>query len=111
MKCLQQAERAPDVWMKDHMRLLADKWLEMAASLTYEEDSRANHVQHQAKETGWGGRDRTSEWRNQNPLPYRLATPQTLPPIAEPPGPRNNLHMEFPVTISFAQMSECSAVW
>ena len=24
---------------------------------------------------GWGGRDRTSEWRNQNPLPYRLATP------------------------------------
>ena len=26
--------------------------------------------------TGWGGRDRTSEWRNQNPLPYRLATPQ-----------------------------------
>jgi hypothetical protein len=46
MKCLQQAERAPDVWMKDHMRLLADKWLEMAASLTHEEDSRANHVQH-----------------------------------------------------------------
>ena len=25
---------------------------------------------------GWGGRDRTSEWRNQNPLPYHLATPQ-----------------------------------
>ena len=25
---------------------------------------------------GWGGRIRTSEWRNQNPLPYRLATPQ-----------------------------------
>ena len=25
---------------------------------------------------GWGGRDRTSEWWNQNPLPYRLATPQ-----------------------------------
>jgi hypothetical protein len=25
---------------------------------------------------GWGGRDRTSEWGNQNPLPYRLATPQ-----------------------------------
>jgi hypothetical protein len=37
-KCLQQAERAPDVWMKDHMRLLADKWLEMAASLTHEEE-------------------------------------------------------------------------
>ena len=26
--------------------------------------------------SGWGGRIRTSEWRNQNPLPYRLATPQ-----------------------------------
>lgn len=25
---------------------------------------------------GWGGRDRTSVWGNQNPLPYRLATPQ-----------------------------------
>ncbi len=26
----------------------------------------------------WGGRDRTSEWRNQNPLPYRLATPHPV---------------------------------
>ena len=25
---------------------------------------------------GWGGRIRTSVWRNQNPLPYHLATPQ-----------------------------------
>src|SRR5262252_11145774 len=24
---------------------------------------------------GWGARIRTWEWRNQNPLPYRLATP------------------------------------
>ena len=31
--------------------------------------------QNQCFEYGWGGRDRTSEWRNQNPLPYRLATP------------------------------------
>ena len=37
-KCLQQAARAPDVWMKDHMRLLADKWLEMAASLAREDE-------------------------------------------------------------------------
>jgi hypothetical protein len=29
---------------------------------------------------GWGGRDRTSEWWNQNPLPYRLATPQQACP-------------------------------
>ena len=26
---------------------------------------------------GWGGRDRTSACRNQNPVPYRLATPQS----------------------------------
>ena len=24
---------------------------------------------------GWGARIRTWEWRNQNPLPYHLATP------------------------------------
>src|SRR5271154_723759 len=27
-------------------------------------------------QNGWGGRIRTSVWRDQNPLPYRLATPQ-----------------------------------
>src|SRR5688572_1828436 len=27
-------------------------------------------------QTGWGGRDRTYECRNQNPVPYHLATPQ-----------------------------------
>ena len=32
---------------------------------------------------GWGGRIRTSVWRNQNPLPYRLATPQCA---GEPAG-------------------------
>ena len=29
--------------------------------------------------TGWGARIRTWEWRNQNPLPYHLATPQQVP--------------------------------
>src|ERR1700692_4020551 len=29
--------------------------------------------------TGWGGRDRTYECRNQNPVPYHLATPQGKP--------------------------------
>ena len=29
-----------------------------------------------AKSDGWGARIRTWEWRNQNPLPYHLATPQ-----------------------------------
>lgn len=28
-----------------------------------------------SSETVWDGRIRTSEWRDQNPLPYRLATP------------------------------------
>ncbi len=35
-----------------------------------------------AERIGWGGRDRTSEWRNQNPLPYRLATPQQRAPYS-----------------------------
>jgi hypothetical protein len=26
----------------------------------------------------WGGRIRTYAWRDQNPLPYRLATPQCV---------------------------------
>src|SRR6188474_1044155 len=29
-----------------------------------------------ARKNGWGGRDRTYECRNQNPVPYHLATPQ-----------------------------------
>lgn len=29
------------------------------------------------EDNGWGGRIRTLEWRDQNPLPYRLATPQS----------------------------------
>ena len=32
-----------------------------------------------ARLTGWGGRVRTSECRNQNPVPYHLATPQYAP--------------------------------
>jgi hypothetical protein len=32
--------------------------------------------ENQTRNVGWGGRIRTSEWRNQNPLPYHLATPQ-----------------------------------
>src|ERR1043166_229608 len=36
---------------------------------------------HKAVETGlggWGARIRTWEWRNQNPLPYHLATPHRM---------------------------------
>jgi CO/xanthine dehydrogenase Mo-binding subunit len=32
-----------------------------------------------AKIRGWGAWIRTREWRNQNPLPYHLATPQQVP--------------------------------
>jgi hypothetical protein len=38
---------------------------------------------HRKRITGWGGRIRTSAWRNQNPLPYRLATPQCAANITE----------------------------
>ena len=39
--------------------------------------------------SGWGGRIRTSEWRNQNPLPYHLATPQWTPLLERRGPPRN----------------------
>src|SRR5687767_8228390 len=34
---------------------------------------------HWRGRAGWGARIRTWEWRNQNPLPYHLATPQRPP--------------------------------
>ena len=37
---------------------------------------------------GWGGRIRTSGWRNQNPLPYHLATPQRAARLGGPGGKR-----------------------
>src|SRR5450759_2546336 len=41
---------------------------------------RAGQAAHVARPAhrgyGWGGRDRTYECRNQNPVPYHLATPQ-----------------------------------
>ena len=38
---------------------------------------------------GWGGRIRTSEWRDQNPLPYHLATPQRVRPVSPSFRPRH----------------------
>jgi hypothetical protein len=46
---------------------------------------------------GWGGRDRTSEWRNQNPLPYRLATPQQAEPERADDAPCPNRFGQRPV--------------
>jgi hypothetical protein len=38
----------------------------------------ANPLQSRSpqRRSGWGGWIRTNVWRDQNPLPYRLATPQ-----------------------------------
>ena len=36
------------------------------------------------QDVGWGARIRTWVWRNQNPLPYHLATPQLSYPAARP---------------------------
>src|SRR2546421_28336 len=41
---------------------------------------------------GWGGRIRTSEWRDQNPLPYHLATPQIQQLDADSPRTVNTCH-------------------
>jgi hypothetical protein len=59
---------------------------------------RANHtLLQQAELIGWGGRIRTSVWRNQNPLPYRLATPQCAARLAKPGGKRaDNSSGSFP---------------
>src|SRR5438067_1540371 len=48
----------------------------------------ACHQARQVSKTGWGGRIRTSEWRDQNPLPYHLATPQHPSLLPSAPSPR-----------------------
>ena len=55
-------------------------------------------------EPGWGGRDRTSEWRNQNPLPYRLATPQQAGPEERGMAPRG-FPLATPVYIGSSAIS------
>jgi hypothetical protein len=47
------------------------------------------------QKVGWGGRDRTSVWRNQNPLPYRLATPQSAAPYSRGNLPPQQLAQGF----------------
>jgi hypothetical protein len=44
----------------------------------------ANKGRKRSKINGWGGRIRTSGWRNQNPLPYHLATPQCVARLERP---------------------------
>src|ERR1700734_620170 len=42
--------------------------------------SRLNFVR-QENPSGWDGWIRTTEWRDQNPLPYHLATPHPITPL------------------------------
>src|SRR5947199_4155637 len=59
----------------------------------------ACHQARQVSKTGWGGRIRTSEWRDQNPLPYHLATPQhpsLLPSAPHPCGWEAGAHLTPP---------------
>jgi hypothetical protein len=43
---------------------------------------------HTSELSGWGGRDRTSEWWNQNPLPARFARPNQQQSCSELTGIR-----------------------
>ena len=52
---------------------------------------------------GWGGRDRTFACRNQNPVPYRLATPQCRAVIAARAG-GFNARPSKPKTLFFARI-------
>ena len=46
-----------------------------------EKRARASRAAACSMSIGWGGRDRTYECRNQNPVPYHLATPQRKPSL------------------------------
>src|SRR5262245_27204983 len=67
---------------------------------------------------GWGARIRTWEWRNQNPLPYHLATPQRRTNCERarddsdgaPSDQRPRLPGLWAAAITRAA-SECSAAW
>ncbi len=69
-------------------RLSIDQKMEVAASAATESvgssaqplsccSSRKNRRELCSRKNGWGGRIRTCVWRDQNPLPYHLATPQS----------------------------------
>src|SRR3990167_887024 len=52
------------------------KWLVISPALSRRERGTKSRFASSTLNTGWGGRDRTYECRNQNPVPYHLATPQ-----------------------------------
>ena len=58
---------------------------------------------------GWGGRIRTCESRDQNPMPYRLATPQKLV-VANPPVRILPLCARIMANVLFATLRAACAV-
>src|SRR5262245_11587904 len=55
-------------------RGLETPWSRLTAR-NVEGSSRPGDRGSETRMAGWGARIRTWEWRNQNPLPYHLATP------------------------------------
>ena len=74
-------------WLQSHLNACRGRvWYSVKAvvseaamvCLTHGNTGVSHRPGNRSKETrlvGWGARNRTWEWRNQNPLPYRLATP------------------------------------
>jgi hypothetical protein len=79
-----------DFW--EFRRQKFDNW-ESGDSRAHGKPGVGGHFLHQKRNSpnsrmaGWGGRIRTSEWWNQNPLPYHLATPHQIG--RNPPGARS----------------------
>src|SRR5437870_2367628 len=63
----------------------AKKPRQLAPNLPHQNDK--NYCNINYLRLGWGARIRTWEWRNQNPLPYHLATPQRAPDHTCASGP------------------------
>jgi hypothetical protein len=103
---------------------------QLAPNLPHQNDK--NYCNINYLNAGWGARIRTWEWRNQNPLPYHLATPHRMNiwrnggrTIPAHPAPINALARyalrEFDgaslraanavIIRPSAMKSECSAAW
>ena len=54
----------------------AKKPRQLAANLPHQNNESSCNINYLI--AGWGARIRTWEWRNQNPLPYHLATPHRM---------------------------------
>lgn|GEM_PF-3510239 len=50
-------------------------------------------IKKNSSKNGWGARIRTQEWRDQNPLPYRLATPHQIQLMCQKLEKKNPKHI------------------